>query len=291
MTVPAPIKGRRVLAAKCSIQVADIQRIKLQQKPWNSALTITTSHGAKKHKLQFCTTTPEKWRHIALLIQHIPLLDSIRGSRGAKEWKIKRAAEEATCRARERLRFPRIAVKRDREQPSSTPPRDTTLVSQPESKQGTPRTPRTMNKNTKPATPKSTPRKKLKYNDDPPYSPAGPGSQNNAGNLQPKEEDDQIVVVTWNARSLAQEETTTAPKLNGLVDILRTVDPDVLCLQETWMKGEKWGEIGNVIESMGWYVTYSQHGGPGCGMATLTRKARGPRPVITKRTNGGRNYR
>ena len=95
-----------------------------------------------------------------------------------------------------------------------------------------------------------------------------------------------MVVVTWNARSLAQEEATTAPKLNGLVDILRRIDPDVLCLQETWMKGEKWTEVGNIIESMGWYVTYSQHGGPGCGMATLTRKARGPRPVITKDKRG-----
>ena len=116
MTVLAPIKGKNIKADKCSIHVADIHQIKLQQKPWNSAVTITTLHGTKKCKFQFCTTTPEKWRLIALLIQHIPLLDTIRGTRSKKEWKIKRAAAEATRRVRERLRFPRIAVKREREQ-------------------------------------------------------------------------------------------------------------------------------------------------------------------------------
>ena len=52
------------------------------------------------------------------------------------------------------------------------------------------------------------------------------------------------------------------------------------------MSPKHWKECASTIENMGWWVTITDDGGPGRGMAILMRRTKGGRPVITKQHRG-----
>ena len=267
LTLPTPLNNTRLKATRYSIPLSQLKQITIYPVGDHHEVIIKTEARQMKTTFRYHTDSPDKWRTISLLVKHIEILDRVQGSRTESQWRIKKAADALRERARGLFSFPRIQVHAERPPPSPLRP----MRSSSESPQ------RKRPKTEIPNTPKRTPKRKLKYNEDPTYQPGGVPDAQRAP---------EYIVTTWNARSLMCTIGERKPKLEALFQLLQRDLPDILLLQETWMIPSCWRAIAGTIENLGWWVTVSQEGGPGRGMAILTKKSRGPRPIIVRQARG-----
>ena len=268
LTLPTPLNARRLSAERYSIPLSQIKQIVIQQTTTDHLVTIKTEANMMQSIFKYYTSTPTRWRKLVFLVQQMNVLDKVQGTRKEAQWKIKKAADAAARRAEGLIPFPRMAVKRCDPEPIE--------VTEPPPSPSTPKTKRTK-REVVPNTPKRTPSRKLKYNEDPPYRPGG----SKFPSISPE-----YIVATWNVRSLMKKVGLRHPKLEALTQLIQRDKPDILFLQETWMSPKHWKQYAPTIENIGWWVTVTEDGGPGRGMAILTRRTKGGRPVITKQHRG-----